>query len=1232
MMKGKILFTSSLFFFILLIFTGCGSKTSNYNSEPGKYPGNPAESFAPTLAPDNENYRNLAKLRPAWNSSSYDYNLTAQLLTDGIFETGMPSGIAVSTNNGVLPRNEREWLLDHNSVTTYSIEGNDIYLRYDLLGGGNAPGITRIALSGNVNFDEGKRGGWEYICSGSDDGVKWVDIVVVNGAGLPGRERPDPFRMMNVSNSQRRSTQARRRPQTGFGAFMMSPYGNDSTAPRPTFSFGGGAFRAPRPQRLVDLSFDFREPVSYKSYRVSLKAPAAETWTFGELEFWNGNTRLKMTPSHDFKSAWMSAGNKEEWVYVDLGSVSAFDNIKLHWINKALAGSILVSDDNRNWLEIAKLPGNDDPVDDIRLSPEVRARYVKLLLETPDNDRNYMLSELEVFGKGGLVPVPKASPPVRDNHMYLSGGNWKIQRSSEVESTGEKLSATGFNAESWITATVPATVLVSYRNAGALPDPNFGDNQLMISESFFNSDFWYRNEFDVPSSLKGERIFLNFDGINWKADVYVNGEKAGRIEGAFTTARFDVTGIVKRGQTNALAVLIHKNDNPGVIKEQTALSADKNGGVLGGDNPTYHASIGWDWIPTIRGRNIGIWNDVHLESTGSVTVDDPFVVTDLNLPDTSRAEITMEATLVNHGDQTVSGTLSGKFGNISVQKDITIGPKSELPVKFDPAEFTGLVIGNPELWWPKGYGKPVLHEAELEFRVKGSISDKKTFWAGIREMTFSEENDILNLYVNGRRFIGHGGNWGFPESNLEYRAREYDAAVAYHADMNFTMIRNWVGQTGDDEFYEACDRHGIMVWQDFWLANPADGPNPYDPEMFMDNAEDLIKRIRNHPSIGIYCGRNEGNPPEVLDTALRALISVRHPGIHYISNSSMGVVSGGGPYNALPVRDYFLLYGFNKFHSERGMPNVMNYESLAETLPEEALWPQNSLWGIHDYCLESAQRAASFNQMIEKGFGMPDNAKRFAEIAQWLNYNGYRGMFEGRSMNRQGLLLWMSHSAWPSMVWQTYDYYFDPTAAYFGCKKACEPLHIQWNPVYDTIEVVNLHAGDRRGLKAKAQLLNMDGTVFWEKETVVDCREDETVNCFKLEFPDRLTSVHFIRLSLKDGDRSVSDNFYWRGVEDGNYQALNKLPLVKLEDATIIKRSGDEWLITTTLINTTETPALMVRLKVVGKESGKRILPVFFSDNYVSLMPGEKKLITMKFSDSDTRGEKPVIELSGFNL
>lgn len=1190
---------------VLILLSGCKQRADYYSRGVGIYPGKPAEDFSPTLVADNENYRNLAYHRAAFHSSSYDYNLTAQLVTDGIIIHEMPNYVSLSTNQGVLPKNEREWLLDHNSVTEVSINGTDIWVQLELNESTDIPEITKITLNGGLTYGDKKPAGWQFVCSGSNDGVNWIELGTVKGVGLPGQERPNPF--------------------AGF----PGPPAADSTAPKPSFTFN---FRMPRNERLINQAFEFNEPVVYHFYRVNLSAPSAEKWRFGDFDFYNHETKLRLAPSYSFKSAWMSAETGEEWLYVDLGISSTFDLIKLHWINKATKGSIQVSEDAKNWSDLVGLPGNEEMVDDLTLSKEAKGRFVRVLMTEAASNKKYVLSEMEVFGKGGIVAKPKASPKTSNNRMDLIGGNWKIQRSSEVTSTGENISLPGFVNDDWVVATVPGTALVSYWNAGALPDPNFSDNQLMISESFFNSDFWYRNEFEVPSSFKGERIFLNFDGINWKAEVFVNGKKIGRIEGAFIRGKFDVTDLILPGQKNTIAVLIVKNANIGVIKEQTATSTDKNGGILGADNPTYHASIGWDWIPTIRGRNIGIWNDVFLNVTGAVTIEDPLVTTDLALPDTSAADINIEVTLQNHKAEVVTGTLTGKYGDIKFEEEVSLEPSAAKVVKLNPSTHPSLHFENPKLWWPKGYGEPNLYNVELVFKTDEGVSDKKEFKSGVREMAFDETNQILNIYINGRRFIGRGGNWGFPESNLEYRGREYDIAVAYHADMNFTMIRNWIGQTGDDEFYEACDRHGIMVWQDFWLANPVDGPNPYNPEMFMDNAKDLVKRIRNHPSIGIYVGRNEGNPPEVIDTAIRAMLPVLHPGIHYISNSSMGVVSGGGPYRALPVRDYFLLYGFNKFHSERGMPNVMTYESLKQTLPESALWPQNSLWGMHDYCLESAQAAASFNKMIETGFGPPENAKKFTEYAQWINYNGYRGMFEGRSAFRQGLLLWMSHPAWPSMVWQTYDYYLEPTAAYFGCKKASEPIHIQWNPVYDVIEVVNYNAKDRAGLIAKAQLINMDGSVQWEKETGLDCKEDSTVNCFKLEFPKSLSSVHFIKLTLKEGDKTISENFYWRGLIDGNYQALHDLPFVKLKNSTKVEKSGENWILTTTLNNTSKHPALMVRVKVVGKNSSERILPVFYSDNYVSLMPGEEKVITMKLKDEDTGGEKPAVEISGYNL
>jgi hypothetical protein len=270
--------------------------------------------------------------------------------------------------------------------------------------------------------------------------------------------------------------------------------------------------------------------------------------------------------------------------------------------------------------------------------------------------------------------------------------------------------------------------------------------------------------------------------------------------------------------------------------------------------------------------------------------------------------------------------------------------------------------------------------------------------------------------------------------------------------------------------------------------------------------------------------------------------------------------------------------------------------------------------------------------MIDKNYGGASNAADWVELAQFVNYEGYRAMFEAQSKNRMGLLLWMSHPTWPDFVWQTYDYYLDPTAAYFGSKKASEPLHIQWNPLNDTVEVVNYSAGKVKGLTAQVEILNLDGSKQWEHSVPVDSMEDSVQFPTKIEYPATLSPVHFLRLKLLRGSETLSENFYWRGTEEGNFRALRGLPKVKLDVATRVERKGAEWILTTELTNSSSTPALMVRVRAVREKNGDRILPAIYSDNYVALMSGEKRSIQTEVEDADARGEKPTIVVDGFNL
>jgi hypothetical protein len=1197
---------------ILLSMCAMALNGQQYTKGVGVYPGDPKQDFAPDvivhpeLVESARRFRNLALRRPAYQSSAYDYNLTAQLVTDGINETKPPRWFVVTTSDrGVLPKQEREHPVDHNTTTRVTIAGPTRWIQFELAGGDSPLTVDRIdILGGGGGFGRGGQAAGTvtaYVVSGSDDGQTWQELA---------RQAPPP------------------------------------PPPPPAAGRGGFNFTPPPP-----IPIKFTAASRHRFLRIGQEGTVT-TWSIGDLAFYNGDTRVEVGGPYNFSSAWKSAGAGEEWVYVDLGAESTLDRVVLNWIERPAEGSLQTSNDAKTWKTVQALPSTGT-VDDLKLSPPASARYVRVLMTKPVSPDGYILSELEVYGSGRVDVIPRAAATAdATGKLPLSGGAWRIERDSQVAAGGPALSKPGFDDKSWLIATVPATVVSSYWNAGALPDPNYGANQLAISDGYFYADFWYRDEFVAPPVAAGRKVWLNFRGINWKADVFLNGESLGRIDGGFMRGQFDVTKIVKPGAKNAIAVRIHKNATPGSIKEKTWESPDANGGALGADNPTYHATAGWDWIPSVRGRDIGIWSDIYLDQSGAVTIENPYVSSVLPLPDTSRADVTIEATLRNHSTAPVSGTLHAHFGDRTFDLPVTIDASAEQTAKQT------LTLQNPKLWWPVGYGDPYLYKVDLTFETADKkVSDVKRFEAGVRQMTYTEEPAPGGAQANAGPFgspnalRGRGGNWGFPEVLLRYRQREYDTAVKLHRDMNFTMIRNWVGQTGDDEFFDACDKYGVMVWQDFWLANPVDGPNPDDPDLFLANAKDFILRLRNHPSIALWVGRNEGDPPPAIETGLENLVATLHPGMKYIPNSANRGVSGGGPYRIVPPKYYFQNRATTKLHSELGMPNIMTLDSVNQTMPEDVQWPQGNIWGMHDFTRTGAQGGSTWLEMIAKNYGGAANVADFVELSQFINYDGYRAIFEAQSKNRMGVLLWMSHPCWPSFVWDTYDYFFDVSAGYFGSKKGSEPLHVQWNPLTESVEVVNYSAGNVTGLTASVEVLNMDGTKQWEKSATLDSKEDSVETPIQMEYPAGLTPVHFIRLKLTRGAAVVSENFYLRGLKENmsdapaagrgpqgpqsigyDLSAIRTMPKVTVEATTKVARQGTRWVLTTELHNTGKAPALMLRVKAVREKSGDRILPAIYSDNYVALMPGEKRTVKTELEDADTRAERPRIVLEGFNL
>jgi hypothetical protein len=881
----------------------------NFSLGIGKYPGNPSENFSPSIKFDNKTYKNIARLRPVYGSSSYDFCLTPQLITDGKIENTLPGWLVISSSNEIYSRPDREKLIDRNVSTRKTFNGNSFWVQIEMAGNFNLPEVNGFRFTGTVSTDTTQTEIKPYVIKifGSNNGNEWTKTGELSKNQLIG----DTL--------------------TGYRRKIY-----------------------PQNYRVFDDTIKLDKKIKFKFYRAEFNSKNIEVWRLADFLLLNNGEACGIGGPYIFSSAWKSYSGKEEWVYVDLGNICSFDKIILHWLRRAESGSILISNNCRDWQVISEIPTHSLERDEIIFDKKYKAIYVKLNLNKDvSQEDGYILSELEVYVTGAPYAVAHSPEKVADNKIILSGGAWKLQRASFINDNIEAISNLGYDDKNWIVATVPGTVLVSYLNNGMIPNPNYADNQFLISDSYFYSDFIYRNEFSVPKAYKGKRTFLNFDGINWKADVYLNGKYVGRIEGAFTRGKFDISDLLMPGKNNSIAVYIYKNYAPGFVKEPTFRDHQANGGELGLDNPTFHASVGWDWLPSIRGRNIGIWNEIFLSTSGDVTVEDPVITSDIPLPDTTSANLNIEVTLKNHNKKNTSGKLLGIIGNVKFEIPVLLTSQETKKLKLDSSTIPALHIKNPKLWWPNGYGKQNLYDAEIQFVLNdGKISDVKKFKTGIREISFSEKKDALKVWVNGKRFIPRGGNWGFSESDLRYRSREYDIAVRNHKEMNLNIIRNWVGQTGDDEFFEACDKYGIMVWQDFWLANPGDGPNPKDHKLFIDNAEDFVKRIRNHPSIALYCGRNEGYPPEELDIAIRSIIKKHTPEIHYISNSASDVVSGHGPYAAKSLKYYFKERATPKFHSEIGLPSPVSLESLKEMMPGSALWPISNMWAMHDFSME----------------------------------------------------------------------------------------------------------------------------------------------------------------------------------------------------------------------------------------------------------------------------------------
>ena len=848
-----------------------------------------------------------------------------------------------------------------------------------------------------------------------------------------------------------------------------------------------------------------------------------------------------------------------------------------------------------------------------------------------------------------VCPVPSGF-----GRWRISDG-WTLQSGDSFAMGGEKYNAV-----------VPGTVLTTLVRAGVYPDPYYGLNNMAIPEDLCRQDWWYT--LDLPlddEQLSSESIRLEFKGINYKADVWVNSTKVGRIEGAFIRGGFEIKPVAKA--LNKVAVHIFPPDNPGIPHEQSFRAGrGPNGGQLCLDGPTFISSEGWDWIPGIRDRNIGIWQDVELVTSCGASLGDAQVITDLPLPRTDEADVLIKGCVRSCGSPrnlTVKASLDGAQTSCEVTE-------GAYELKFH--------LDNPRLWMPNGYGEQNLYDVRISLYDGEKLLDTRTERFGVREFSYElsvdtptrkalrieydptdlraagaifdnrmqrriegeteipslrrgvdesvlkeipsdETAPYLVIKCNGVRIFCRGGNWGMDDGMKNCSREHLEPYLKLHRDAGFNIVRNWTGESTEDTFYTLCDEYGMLVWNDFWLSTEGYNLDPNDEALFMRNVEDVLKRFRNHPSIAVWCPRNEGYATESLERMLDDAVARLDGTRRYHPNSRYSNLRTSGPWHYLAnPAEYYTDRAFG-FNTEMGTPSIPTAESMRKFLPEVDRWPLNDVWVYHDLHFDVKPY---LNDMTRK-YGEPASMEDFCRKAQLMNYDSHRAMLESFNAhmwnNTSGVFLWMTHPAWPSVEWQVYSWDCETFGSYFGSRKACEPLHIQMNLNDLQVVVLNVSTVARKNLDASMTLYDLAG----KKLRSASCKlasldANSKAECFKADLSG-VEGVFIARFVLKDAKGKVlSVNDYLRS-SDGSFAALDSSKAVL--KATRAKGGF-------TVRNTSKCAAIGVKFNVRDASSLEPVLPAFFGDAYINLLPGESRTVSVDFEYNGAA----ILTAEGYNV
>jgi exo-1,4-beta-D-glucosaminidase len=893
--------------------------------------------------------------------------------------------------------------------------------------------------------------------------------------------------------------------------------------------------------------------------------------------------------------------------------------------------------------------------------------------------------------------------------------NWKLDSTTQITEKEDVVSSASFNDSSWTNAEVPTTVLRALVTAGIYLDPHFDLNDLRIPDASdelskrldlnkyshlksvpnpFKDPYWFRTTFRVPQENGGKKIWLNFDGINYRADVWMNGKQianAGEMAGMFQRFKYDITGNVNLDGENVLAVKIHQVDHIGTPNPGYQFEVFGPGRGQGEDifkDVTLKLSAGWDCAPVVRDRNMGIYQDVYLTYTNDISILDPYIVTDLPLPDTTSANIRVSAELKNTGTITVKGILKGSidllkeidfytykkwmpgdFKTVTFEKEVEVPAGENVTVTLSPDEFSQLHIKNPYLWWPNGYGKQYLHNLKLTFETDGKVSDTRNTTFGIREIssTLKElDGEFGRIFmINGQKIFCRGG-WIQPDMMLDMSRGRIYAEGRLLAEANVNMIACEDMPSPPDEVMNVYDKYGLLVWETFYQCYTSypgtpTMANPLDTELSLKNSYDIIKRYRNHPSLILWAGACESMVREELYVPLRRYLRELDTTRPFIATSSTawdidsltpyikpdlptGMTDDGPPDYTWYPHDYYykkvLEVKKQMFRNEMGVPAVSTLNSMKKYIfdlgkgEKNDIYPLDKKWAYHDAWDGDGYAFRAYDNAIRRQYGQPSTAEEYIRNAQYINAGSYRAMFEAYNHRMwditSGVMIWKLNATWPQVLWQIYDWFLNPNAAYYYTKKALEPLHIQLNEHNFMVSVINRNLIEHKDLTASVKVLNFDLKVKWEKEEEFTIEENRYKELFQLPELEGLTPVYYVKLVLKDSnDKIVSDNFYWfSSIKDKiDLTDITRLEKVGLTISKVTSYEGDEGVIKVTLKNLATTLSFFNRLMVTKGEGGDELWPSFWSDNFITLLPGEEKTVTVRFAKKDLDGKDPILVL-----